>query len=88
MIDKTFKGVIGKDTGKSELPCVVWPESVTVLGTGKAVKVSGTVDGYDFQSALLPTGTGIHMLPIKAAIRKAIKKDMGDEVEIYIKDRL
>jgi hypothetical protein len=76
MIDKTFKGIIGKDTGKAELPYVAWPESVAVLGTGKAVKVSGTVDGCEFKSALLPTGLGPHMLPIKAAILKAINKKM------------
>lgn len=88
MIDKTFKGIIGKDTGKVELNCVTWPESVAVLGTGKAVKVSGTVDSYEFTSALLPTGMGPHMLPIKAEIRKAINKKIGDEVEIYIRERL
>jgi hypothetical protein len=88
MIDKTFHGIIGKDTGKVELPCVVWPESTAILGTGRAVKVSGTVDGYEFNSALLPTGMGFHMLPIKKAILKAISKKMGDEVEIYIRERL
>jgi hypothetical protein len=88
MIDKTFKGIIGKDTGKIDLPCVAWPESVSVLGTGKAVKVSAKVDGYEFKSALLPTGMGPHMLPIKKAILKAINKKMGDEVEIYIWERL
>jgi hypothetical protein len=87
MINKTFKGIIGKDTGKEPLLCVAWPDSVAVLGTGKAVKVTGTVDGYEFKSALLPTGMGPHMLPIKAEIRKAIGKNMGDEVEIYIRER-
>jgi hypothetical protein len=88
LIDKTFKGIIGKNTGKVDLNCVAWPESVAVLGTGKAVKVCGTVDGYEFKTALLPTGMGPHMLPIKAEIRKAIKKNMGDEVEIYIREKL
>ena len=88
MIDKTFRGIIGKDIGKSDWACVVWPESAAVLGTGKAVKVSGTVDGYEFKTALLPTGRGPHMLPIKAAILKAIDKKMGNEVEIFIRERL
>jgi hypothetical protein len=88
IIGKTFKGIIGKDTGTVDLMCVVWPDSKAVLGTGKAVKVSGTVDGYEFNTALLPTGMGPHMLPIKAAIRKAINKTMGDEVEIYVRERL
>jgi hypothetical protein len=88
MLNRTFKGIIGKDTGRVDLSCVVWPESRAVLGTGKAVKVTGTVDGYEFQTALLPTGMGPHMLPIKAAIRKAINKKIGDEVEIVIKDSL
>lgn len=66
--------------------CVAWPESVRVLGTGKPVKVTVAIDGHEFQATFLPVG-GMHMLPLRSAILKAIKKQVGDTVEVYLKDR-
>lgn len=33
-------------------------------------------------------GDGVHMLPIKTDVRKAIKKEAGDTVEIVLLERL
>jgi len=66
---------------------VAWTESVSVLGTGRPVKVTAIIDGHEFQATLLPIG-GLHMLPLRAAILKSIKKQVGDTVEVYLKDRL
>jgi Domain of unknown function (DUF1905) len=81
-----FAGEITKDK-TSGWTCVAWPESVSVLGTGKSVKVTATIDGHEFQATFLPVG-GMHMLPLRAAVLKAIKKQLGDTVEVNIKDRL
>lgn len=67
--------------------CVAWPESVGVLGTGKSVKVAAAIHGHEFQATFLPIG-GMHMLPLRAAILKAIKKQVGDTVEVSLEDRL
>ena len=67
---------------------LIWPDSVTFFGTRKAVKVRGTMDGYAFQATFLPWGDGTHMLPLKAAILTAIKKQAGDEVEVVLQERL
>jgi hypothetical protein len=86
MINKTFTGTIGAEIKGAMWTCVVWPESKAVLGTGKAKKVKATVDGYPVQTALLPTGTGAHMLPISKPVLKAINKKLGDTVTITIDD--
>ncbi|MFS0558252.1 DUF1905 domain-containing protein [Brevibacillus sp. 179-C9.3 HS] len=87
-LDKAFTATITKDAGKSGWTCVVWPESVRFFGTGKPVKVIGTVDGHDFQATFLPLGDGTHMLPLRAAVMTKIKKQVGEQVEVHLRERL
>lgn len=87
MLNTTFTATIVKDEEKSGWTCVVWPESASFFGTRKPVKVSGTIDGHDFQATFLPLGDGTHMLPLKAALRTAIKKQAGDTVQVHLKER-
>ena len=79
----TFFGEIFKEP-TSGWSSVVWPDSRNVLGTGKTVKVICKVDGIEFPVTLMPTGTGCHMVPLKQEIRKKLKKDIGDTVEVQI----
>lgn len=79
----TFEGEIVKDE-TSGWTCVNWPDSVTVLGTGKTMKVHTTLDGLEVSATLMPTGKGYHMLPLKKEIRKQINKDLGDLVKVSI----
>jgi hypothetical protein len=88
MLDKTFTATIEKDNVNSGWTCVIWDESADFFGTRKAVKVAGTVDGYEFQATFMPFGDGRHMLPLRAALRKAIGKDIGDTVEVHLKEKL
>lgn len=56
-----------------------------VFGTGSYVRIKGTVDGYAFNDvALMPMRTGEHMMPIRFDIRKAIRKKIGDTVQITL----
>lgn len=49
------------------------------------VTVSGSIDNYVFQKfKLQPKGNGMLFLPVKAEIRKAIKKGAGDHVLLKI----
>ena len=49
------------------------------------VKVKGSIDGYELnQYKLMPMGEGRLFLPVKAAIRKKIKKEKGDSVHIIL----
>ena len=48
----------------------------------------GTVDGRPFESSFMALGDGTHMLPVKAAVRKAIGKDVGDTVRVRLDERI
>lgn len=67
--------------------CVVVRDSADRFGTGRAVKVAGTVDDHPIDATMLPIGGGAHMLPVKAAVRTAIGKQIGDEVTIRVRRR-
>lgn len=88
MLDKTFTATIAKGEGDSAWTYVDWPDSADVFGTRKPVKVKGTIDGHAFQATFLPTGNGPHFLPLRAAILKAIQKDVGDTVEVHLTERV
>lgn len=67
---------------------VTVPGSAELLGTRRAAKVSGTIDGHAFEATLMPSGEGPHWLPLRKAIRKLIGKDeAGDEVTVHLEQR-
>jgi Domain of unknown function (DUF1905) len=63
---------------------VVMPGSADFFGTRGRVRVTGTMDGQPFASSFMALGDGTHKLPVKAAIRKAIAKDVGDSITVVI----
>lgn len=49
------------------------------------VKVKGTIDGFEIKKYhLMPMGEGKLFLPVKAEIRKKIKKTAGDYVHVVL----
>jgi len=49
------------------------------------VKVKGSIDGYEIKKYhLMPMGNGKLFLPVKAEIRKKIKKEEGDWVHVIL----
>ena len=86
-IDTTFTAEIIPDSN-SGWPCVQMPGSAEFFGTGKAVKVSGTVDGHDYEASMLPVGGGTHMMPLRAAFRKVLKKEIGEKVTVHLTRRI
>ena len=87
-INAHFSAVMQKSPHAGGWTYVVWPESPEFFGTHGAVKVSGKVDGQAFTSSFMAMGGGVHMLPVKADIRKIIGKEAGDMVEIVLTERL
>ena len=86
-LDHTFTGTIGRDV----IPgwdCVRMPDSKEFFGTGKAVKIVGTIDGYEVSTAMMPTGDGGHMIALSAKVRTATGKGQGDEVTVHLTERL
>lgn len=62
--------------------------SDALLGTRRAVKVTGTLDGHEFAATLMPSGDGPHWLPLRKALRAAIGKSAaGELVEVHLRGR-
>lgn len=86
LLDHTFTAPIHKD-GTFATYLVV-EGSAELLGTRRPVKVSGTVDGHPFDATLMPSGEGLHWLPLKKAYCNAIGKDAaGQEVTVHLHQR-
>ncbi|MCO1595088.1 DUF1905 domain-containing protein [Micromonospora sp. RHAY321] len=86
-LDHRFTAPIEKDGAFATYVTV--PDSADLLGTRRAVKVTGTIDGHPFSATLMPSGTGPHWLPIRAALCKLIgKSEAGTEVSFHLDQRL
>lgn len=87
-ISATFKARLEKNDTKGGWTYAVWPDSKKFFGTGGFVKVKGKIDGKPFRASFMAMGNGKQMLPIKLETRKLIGKDVGDEVEVNLEERI
>jgi hypothetical protein len=78
--------LLQKTSGKGgwtyvDLPQII-PNRKALFGW---VKVKGTIDGFEIKKYhLMPYGNGKLFLPVKAEIRKKIKKEAGDYVQVIL----
>lgn len=85
-LDLTVTAPIEKDGAFATFVTV--PSSAEVLGTRRAVKVGGTIDGHEFAATLMPSGVGPHWLPLRAALCRATGKSRaGEQVTIVLRQR-
>ncbi len=87
-LDIRFTAPLGKARPGDTWTCVQLPDSAQIFGTRGLVKVAGTIDGQPFTGAFMALGDGTHKLPVTAAIRKAIGKNDGDDVDVHLTERL
>jgi hypothetical protein len=88
MQNKKFRAKLQKSPNKGGWTYLVWPGSANFFGTRGLVKVTGKIDGHPFRASFMAMGGGIHMLPVKAEIREAIGKDVGDTVSVVLEKRI
>lgn len=84
LVDKDY--ILQKYPGKGGWTFAIIPE---ILPNKKApfgwVQVKGTIDGFPIkQYKLMPMGNGNLFLPVRAEIRKKIKKETGDYVHVIL----
>ncbi|WP_232661010.1 DUF1905 domain-containing protein [Pseudonocardia sp. TRM90224] len=85
-LDHTFTAPLEKNG--SFATYVTVPGSAELLGTRRAVKVGGTIDGHPFAATLMPSGSGPHWLPVRAALCKLIgKSSAGEQVTFRLEQR-
>jgi hypothetical protein len=78
-----FKERMGEKTGWSYIKVPAKIAQQLKPGNKKSFRVKGKLDEYPISGmALIPMGEGDFILALKAAIRKAIRKQAGDSLEV------
>lgn len=83
LVDKKY--LLEKFPGKGGWTYTEIPEIPMGKASFGMLKVKGSIDGFEFKKYhLMPFGNGKLFLPIKAEIRKKIKKQAGDHVHVIL----
>jgi hypothetical protein len=85
---REFDAQLQKGDNPGAWTCVLMDDVAELFGTRGLVKIRGAIDGEPFTGALMAQGNGTHRLPVKAALRKRIRKEAGETVRVRIDERI
>lgn len=81
-----FTATIERPETKGWYATIEFPHEVEKLfGTKGRVRVKGTINGVKVDRALIPTRSGVHVIVMSGALRKAVKAGFGDPVHVVIR---
>jgi hypothetical protein len=78
----TFRAVIRDAGGGGAFVCI--PFDVEAVFGKKRVPVQAWIEGVPYRGTLMRMGAPTHMLGVLKDIRRAVGKDIGDEVEVVL----
>ena len=76
---------IGPLVRRGNYYCVEFPRYLSSeLQSRARIKVSGTINGGDYDGSAFPTGDGRHFIMINARMRQTLGIDEGEEVVVIL----
>ena len=88
-LDYDFSAPIGVNVKGDMWSAIQVPDSAKIFGSLRSVRIDAVVDDVPVEDmGLMPTGSGELMLSVSAALRKKLRKDVGDSVHVLLLRRL
>jgi hypothetical protein len=76
---------IGPLVRRGNYYCIEFPRYLSgELQSRARIKVSGTINGGDYDGSAFPTGDGRHFIMINARMRQELGIDQGEEIVVIL----